>query len=159
MHCRHGCAQLPIGEREEPADSFRFFLCHMQPEQLDQHHLREVLAEEHTSRLRVPQHHNHAFQIPLHDGTIGMTPDMHKRWQQTQQDARVFSGESKESCETQTRSTALPRNNASIQWPSNDRSDVDRGDSEVACEAERLPVRQRHKISPFQPYSLIDTFD
>jgi hypothetical protein len=95
----------------------------------------------------------------LHDGTVRVTPDIHKRRQQTQQDARVFGGKGKKSCETQARSAALPRDNAPIQWPSNDRSNVDRGDREIACEAERRPVRQRHKISYFQPYRLIDTFD
>jgi hypothetical protein len=87
-----------------------------------------------------------------------MTLDMHERRQQTQQDARVFFGKGEKSCETQARPATLPRNNAPIQWPSHDRSDVDRGDSEIACEAERRPVRQRHKISRFQPYSL-DPFD
>jgi len=52
----------------------------------------------------------------------------------------VFCGKRKESCETQACPTALPRNNAPIQWLSNDRSDVDWGDREIASEAECRPV-------------------
>jgi len=57
-------------------------------------------------------------------------------------DARVFSGESKES--VRPRHAPPPCHETMRPFSGQyDRSDVDRGDSEVACEAERLPESSR----------------
>ncbi|HTV16642.1 MAG TPA: hypothetical protein VME68_18115 [Acidobacteriaceae bacterium] len=131
----------------------------MQAENFDEHHLREIFALQNASWLRIPDDSHHAFEIPLQGCAVFRVSDMDKSREHLGQNVCVLACETEVSAESEAGSTTLPGENAAIQFLGNHRDYIDRGNGQIACDAERRSVRQHGKLSGLQQNWLIDSID
>lgn len=154
-----GGTNLRVGQREEPSHGGRRAVCDMQAENLDEHHLGEVLAEKDMSGLRVSQDRHHAFEVPPHGCAICILLEADDGRKNFQQHICVFSGEAEDACEHEATAATLPRVNLPVRRPADYGSDVDGIDLKAACEGKCSLMRKSDKVARLEEHRIRNAFN
>ena len=88
-------ADLFVCQGEEPPNAPAQPFRQMQPQGLNQHHVREMLCDQKAARLWLAQLLHHPLQRPAHCRLVRFFADMHNGRQHPQQDAGMIPGKAR----------------------------------------------------------------
>ena len=114
MHGLDGCADLRVGEGEEPAYAALRTFREIKAQGLDEHHVGEVLDDEEAAGAGIAELLAHAFEGPAHGGFVGFMADVRDGGEDIEQDAGVAAGEGEVAADDAALSSAVDDGEATI---------------------------------------------